>query len=138
MWNWMSSNQKGLFFLLLFTTFFGAFLYAGYLGITYRLELTDPIKGPEIRARETAIASVTAEKTAAAQAKMRENLKFLAVALPVIVVFGLVADRIEHSNKAKASYPPAAQATPAHAADGCDLAGAIPNCSEVVGKFTKH
>lgn len=65
MWGWISTNQKVILFLLLFTTLFGAFFYMLYLGIVYRMERVDPVLGPAIRAREAAASQKAAAERAA-------------------------------------------------------------------------
>jgi hypothetical protein len=52
--NKLSVGQLLIFLMLTFTTVLGGLIYLGYLGIVHRMDRTDPIIGPQVRAREAA------------------------------------------------------------------------------------
>ena len=129
MWNWMTGNQKFLLLVLFFTTFFGAFVYLCYLGIAYRMERSSPVLGPQILQREAAAAAKAARQVAPAKAALMVAGGLLTGAAGVFVLALISVAVDDHRSK------PALTSQVTHAAvvsDGCDLAGAVPNCKEVL------
>jgi hypothetical protein len=127
----MTSGQKVLFFVLLLTTFFGAFVYLCYLGIAYRMERASRILGPQILAREAREAEAANEPMSAgsfARAVLIGLGCLAAGIIGLIFLVGVTDHRKEPPRKM-------VEAAPVIVSNGCDLAGAIPNCKEVAAKL---
>lgn len=133
----MTGNQKVLLLVLFVTTFFGAFVYLCYLGIAYRMERASPVLGPQILEREAAA-------TAARQLEQVAPAKAAAVFVGALLtgaagvfVLALISVAVDHRSErtSPSQITRASAAPPVAVSDGCDLAGAIPNCKAVMAEL---
>jgi hypothetical protein len=135
---YLTLNQWLIFLLLRCATPIGSLLYyLGFVAVTYRQERADPILGPRIRAQEEA----NEIAAAAGRAQNLTALKACALLLAAFVAIGFVATVMTKSDSAGGSDAGSARvrlpATPV-LSDGCDLAGAIPDCKKFMTEMATH
>lgn len=132
MTKYLTLNQWLIFLMLSCTTLIGGILYLGFVAITYRQDRADPVHGPQIRAYEAAKDT----SAIAARAQNLFALKACGVVVAIFMAAGLVAsvmakpdvtDRVARTAEARSLRPVVS--------DGCDLAGAIPDCKKVMAKL---
>jgi hypothetical protein len=135
---YLTLNQWLIFLLLRCASLIGSLIHhLGFVAVTYRQESADPILGPRIRAQEEA-------KEIGAPAGKAQNLialKACALLLAAFVAIGFVATVMTKSDSAGGSDARSARvrvpATPV-LSDGCDLAGAIPDCKKFMTEMATH
>jgi hypothetical protein len=127
--NKMRGHEKVIFWILTVTTIFGGLIYLGYLGIVYRMDRADPAVGPQILAREATIKKEAQERHVEFFREMKSPMLWGPIA--ILTAFALIG------GSAKPAVQPTrvVQATAPTVSDGCDLAGAIPNCKAIVADF---
>ena len=128
---YLTLNQLPIFLVLRCTTLIR------FVAVTHRQDRADPILGPPIRTQEEA-------KEIAAAAGRAQNLtalKACALLLAAFVAIGLVATIMTKSDSAGGSDARSARvrlpATPV-LSDGCNLAGAIPDCKKVMTEIATY
>jgi hypothetical protein len=126
--NKMRGHEIAIFWILTLTTLFGGLIYLGYLGIIYR-DRDSPTAGPKIREREAALTKEGQERSESVSRWARSQIFWRAGAMTVFL--GLVAG----ASKPAVQPTRAVQAAAPIISDGCDLAGAIPNCKAIVADF---
>ena len=126
---YLTLNQWLILLLLRCTTLIGGFIHLGFVAVTYRQDRADLVLGPRIRAQE----EVKEIAAAAGRVQNLTALKACALILAAFVAVGLVATLMTKSDSAGGSDAARGRlpATPV-LSDGCDLAGAIPDCKKVM------
>jgi hypothetical protein len=134
MWTWMTGGQKFLLLVLFLTTFFGGFAYLCYLAISYRMERASPVLGPKILEREAAATSAAAARELSPTSAVLMGVGGLLVGGIGLFAVALISASSDHKNKSASTslVKQATRVAPAVVSDGCDLAGVIPNCKEVM------
>jgi hypothetical protein len=129
--NKMRGHEIVTFWILTITTIFGGLIYLAYLGIVYRMDRADPIVGPQIRAREAALEREAEERQKAFIRLVKNPLVWVPVALIVVIVSG----NKPTVQPAQVTQAAASQEAAPIVSDGCDLAGAIPNCKAIMAEL---
>lgn len=125
----MTGSQKCLLFVLFLTTFFGGFVYLCYLAISYRMERASPVLGPKIIEREAAAASAAAARELSLTGAVLMGAGGLLVGGVGLFAVALISASSDHHGSKSVATSQAKRAAIV-ISDGCDLAGAIPNCKE--------
>ena len=127
--NKMRGPEIAIFWILTLTTLFGGLIYLGYLGIIYRMDRDSPTAGQQKLEREAALAKEAQERHETVSRWVRSPIFWGSVAMTVFLA--LVAG----ASKPAVQPTRAVQAAAPIVSDGCDLAGAIPNCKAIVADF---
>ena len=134
---YLTLNQWLILLPLRCTTLIGGLIHLGFVAVTYRQDRADPVLGPRIRAQE----KVKEIAAAAGRVQNLTALKACALILAAFVAVGLVATLMTKSDSAGGSDARSARgrlpATPV-LSDGCDLAGAIPDCKKVMTEMATY
>jgi hypothetical protein len=127
--NKMRAHEIAIFWILTITTLFGGLIYLAYLGIIYRMDRDSPTVGQQILEREAALAKEAQERHESVSRTVKSPIFWGPIA--IITALALIAG----ASKPAVQPTRAVQATAPIVSDGCDLAGAIPNCKAVVADF---